>query len=99
MCVINYLDDFAIVNRSFDETEKDQLCLIAILRRLGFSISYKKVTPPAQLARFLGIDIDTRNLELRLPEDKIEKLLLILDEFSTKRKSTRRELERLGGRK
>ena len=96
-CIINYLDDFAVVDRSYDLTKADQLCLIAVLRRLGFSISYKKVTPPSQLARFLGIDIDTQHLKLRLPEDKIQKLITVLEEFSKKRKSTRRDLERLGG--
>ena len=94
-CIINYLDDFAIVNRDFGKTEHDQMCLIGILRRLGFSISFRKVTPPAQVTCFLGIDMDTIQIELRLPDYKVLKLLAVLEEFSNRKKATRRELERL----
>ena len=45
--VLNYLDDFAIVNSTCQEGRRDQMRLISVLSRLGFSISYKKVTPPA----------------------------------------------------
>ena len=95
--IVNYLDDFAVLARNYVTCAADQLRLIHILRRLGFSISYRKVTSPSQTVRFLGIEISTTDLELRLPHDKIIKLQNVLEVFYCKKKASRRELERLGG--
>ena len=95
--VVNYLDDFAITAQNFQKCASDQMLLIAIVRRLGFNISFKKLISPSQTVRFLGIEINTIDLELRLPADKITKLYSILDSFYFKKKATRRDLERLGG--
>ena len=94
---INYLDDFCIVARTKREGEAAQRALVGILRRLGFYVSFKKVTPPAQVVRFLGIDIDSVRIELRLPVDKLEKLRTKLKSFLRRRKGTKGELESLAG--
>ena len=44
------------------------------IRKLGFSINWKKVVDPSQVLVFLGIEIDTVKLELRLPKDKLMQL-------------------------
>ena len=72
--VVNYLDDFAIITRTFEEGCKAQQALVGILRRLGFSVSYKKLTSPMRISRFLGIELDTVDMKLRLPPDKLCKL-------------------------
>ena len=95
--IVNYLDDFCIVGSSREEAASHQHIVIAVLRRLGFWISFKKLKSPCRKIRFLGIDIDAGKLELSLPVDKMEKLLGILGKFQGKRKATRKELERLGG--
>ena len=51
-----------------------QHMLVGILLRLGFYISFKKLLPPAQVTRFLGRDIDSVRMELRLATDKLIKL-------------------------
>lgn len=53
---------------------------------------------PAQRARFLGIEINSINLQLRLPKDKIVKLKQHLGWFLERRNVSRKDLERLGGR-
>lgn len=95
--VVNYLDDFAIVSANINIAKKQQNKFINILRRLGFHISYNKISSPNQITRFLGIDIDTHAMEMRLPDDKINKLLDIIEAFLSKKKATKKELERLGG--
>ena len=88
--VVNYLDDFCIVCR-------DQEVVIAILHRIGFFVSFGKLASPSTTSLFLGIIIDTIKLEMRLPEDKLIRLVTILEEVKGRRKVTRKELERLGG--
>ena len=95
--VVNYLDDYCIVSGTLAEGCRSQGKLISILRRLGFQVSFKKLRSPATTIRFLGIDIDSVALEMRLPEDKLGRLRSILRELGNRRKMSRREMERLGG--
>ena len=97
MRVINYLDDFCIVSTDFAKGCSDQGTVLAILRRIGFLISFPKLTFPATSARFLGINIDSVKLEMSLPQDKLTKLIVILEHIRGRCKATKRELERLGG--
>ena len=46
-----------------------------------------------QVTRFLGIDVDSVAMELRLPEDKLKRLIEQLKLYLRKRKATRLELE------
>ncbi len=94
---INYLDDFCVVARTEQGCREAQWALVRILRRLGFYVSYKKLICPGQVIRFLGIDIDTVDMELRLPADKLLKLMELLKFYINKRKASKKELESLAG--
>ena len=52
--------------------------LIALLRKLGFQINWKKVVDPSTRITFLGIEIA---MCLRLPEDKLTQVCLELSTF------------------
>ena len=95
--VVNYLDDFCIISATLSEGCLFQERLIAILRRMGFYISFKKLQSPSTTVRFLGIEIDSVGLEMRLPGDKLRKLIQILGHVGDKERVSRRELEKLGG--
>ena len=94
---VNYLDDFCLLGRDALSCRDAQQMLVLILRRLGFYISFKKLSPAATVTRFLGIEVDSVEMELRLPKDKLAKLLKILESFIRRRKATKLELEGLGG--
>ena len=95
--VVNYLDDYCIISSTVAEGLHHQATVITILRRIGFFMSFKKLRSHDTTLRFLGIGIDSVALEMRLPEDKLAKLMLTLDSIKGCRKTTRRELEQLGG--
>ena len=69
--IVNYLDNFCVVAHDFETGCKAQAMLLLILWRLGFHISFLKVTSPDTRTRLLGIDINTVMLEMSLPEDKL----------------------------
>lgn len=94
---INYLDDFCLVGRDAHSCMKAQTALLSILGRLGFFVSFKKLTPATTISKFLGIEIDSEKMELRLPRDKLDKLEIQLNKFLKKRKASKLELESLGG--
>ena len=94
---VNYLDDFIVIGATLEEATWAQKVVIKILRYLGFYISWGKVTPPSQVCRYLGLDIDSIKMEIRLPKDKLEKLINLLKKYVGKSTISKKELESLGG--
>ena len=46
--------------------------LIKLLRKLGFQINWNKVVDPCQNSTFLGVEINSNDMELRLSADKLQ---------------------------
>ena len=55
------------------------------------------MTPPSKICWYLGLDIDSIEMELRLPKDKLEKLISSVNNFKDKSSISKQELESLGG--
>ena len=74
-----------------------QKALISTLRSLGFYIAWNKTSYPSTLCRYLGINIDSMQLRLSLPEDKILKLHSELEFWVNRRYATKKQMQRLCG--
>ena len=61
------------------------------------TLAPEKQDGPSTVIVFLGIIIDTSRQELRLPDDKLRRLLSTLDEWERRKACTRRDLESLIG--
>ncbi|KAK3099253.1 hypothetical protein FSP39_001635 [Pinctada imbricata] len=60
-------------------------------------LSAKKTVGPSTSIEYLGIILDSENMEARLPQDKLNRILSIIRQFSSKRTCTKRELLSLLG--
>lgn len=78
--IVQYIDDFLCSGESFTACEKAQHHVIKLLRFLGFYVSWKKVTSPSQTVVYLGIEVDSVAMELRLPNGKLEKIRDLLSQ-------------------
>lgn len=96
--IVVYLDDFLICEKTKDRCVRAMVILISLLRKLGFFINWQKVVDPCQVLVFLGIEIDTTKLELRLPSDKLLQLQEELDSFMQRRRASKRQLQSLVGK-
>lgn len=94
---VNYADDFIIMSHSFNQSLIDQGCAVAVLRYLGFSVAWGKLSPPSTVATYLGIEVDSINLELRLPIDKLLRLRALLESLKGEDKISRKNLQSLTG--
>ena len=94
---VNYLDDFLVVSDTYEQCREAQLFLHQTIRSLGFFIAYDKVRSPAQVQRYLGVELDSLLMSLRLPADKLEKLHAELRFFAGRRRATKRQLQHLCG--
>ena len=95
--VVNYLDDFIVIADSEEECLRQRNILIEVAEFLGFVISYNKVTKPSRVTTFLGITINSTKMELTLPEEKVVKMGIAIDECLASRSVTKKCLQSIGG--
>ena len=95
--IVNYLDDFAIVEESLHKCAQAQSVLIRILRKMGFAVAWSKIEPPLHKVKFLGIMVDSETMTLSLPMSKIDKLTNAIAQLESRGSATKRELESVAG--
>lgn len=96
--VVNYLDDyFCWGSTFFQECANTQNALIQLLGQLGFRIAWNKCSSPSTTCTYLGIEIDSRKMTMRLPREKMCRLMHELDFFKDRSRATLKQLQRLCG--
>lgn len=93
----NYLDDIVCLTDSYEQGVQHQLFIIRLLRKLGFYIAWQKVSSPSCKCVYLGVELNTEDMYMRLPDQKIDKLRKELKLWRHRRKATRKQLEVLVG--
>ena len=96
--MVVYLDDFFLCAPTIDECACAMATLVKLLRHLGFRINWSKVVDPTQCITFLGIEINTRSMCKRLPDDKVLALRRELEIFSKRKRASKRQLQSLAGK-
>jgi len=96
--VVAYLDDFFICESTKDACASTLKTLILLLRKLGFAINWNKVVDPTTSITFLGIEVDSIAMELRLPGDKLKVLREELDRFANLNRASKKQLQSLTGK-
>ena len=92
--LIHYLDDFLFVGEPNTEQGKRSLEIaLQTLEYLGVPVAEHKTEGPATSVTFLGILIDTRNFQLRLPQEKIQRLRELIDRWQSIKVCKRKELQ------
>ena len=72
---LHYLDDFLLLGPPSHPQCQQSLALTLILcEELGFPVTSEKTEGPATTLTFLGIEIDTVQSQIRLPQDKLDRL-------------------------
>ena len=88
------IDDFFFVNSSNYAKALDDLNrFLELAKELGVPIKQEKTFLPCTTLSFVGIEIDSINMEIRLPQDKIDKVKALLAAFKKKKKVTLYELQ------
>ncbi|CAC5376941.1 unnamed protein product [Mytilus coruscus] len=96
--IVAYLDGFFICERTKKRCAQALAVLIALLRKLGFCISWSKVTDPCHKIVFFGVEIDSTTLESRLPISKLTDLKSELAEFLLRKHASKKQSQSLAGK-
>ena len=95
--LIHYLDDFFIASATRDGCQNDLDIFLLICKEIGVPIADDKLCGPTNVLTYLGIEIDTVNMQVRLPEEKFNKIMVLVKQWVKKKKCTKRELLALIG--
>ena len=92
------LDDFLFVGPpDYDVCFSHLKKFLNMANVLGVPIKDEKTVLPCTTLTFVGIELDSEQMEKRLPEDKIVKIKSLLNEFKKRRKVKLVELQSLIG--
>ena len=95
-CLTNYIDDL-VGNATVSQAEPAFQKLQNLLQELGLTISHKKLVAPTTKCVCLGIEVDTVNSTLSIPQQKMEEILVVCQQWQNKNQCTRKELQSLLG--
>ena len=95
--IIHYLDDFFWCSPTLEGCKSDMDKLMNLFVYLNIPLADKKLVGPCTVIVFLGIEIDSADMVIRLPQDKLSHLLTILPLWKDKRKCTKKDLLSLIG--
>ena len=86
----HYLDDYFLAGHAgSDECSQALDTSISLFRRLGIPLAPNKIVGPRKVIVYLGIEIDSETMELRLPQEKLDPLLHLIRTLEGKKKCTK----------
>ena len=95
--VIHILDDFLFLGPSEDKYRIELKNFLNLCHQIGVPIADEKTMGPATALQFAGITLDTVSMEVRLPDDKLDKCREQLSFFCSRKSVTLKELQSLIG--
>ena len=98
--MIHYLDDFCGCERDKEKATSVLSQTLSAFSQLGVPVAPEKVEGPVTCIKFLGLDVDTVAMQVRIPDDKLKDLKTLIDKVIEKehKKITLKELQSLIGK-
>ena len=97
--IVHYLDDYLLVSSDNTQLATKELTQVKnVFAKLHIPIAEDKLVGPVTKLTYLGIDIDTTNLTISLPEQKMRDLQTLLPIWTSKHKCTKKQLLSLIGK-
>ena len=90
--LVHYLDDFFFANSSLDLCQRDMARFVSISEYLGVPLAEDKLVGPVQCITYLGIEIDSVAMTIRLPEDKLANLRRLVQTWVHKNRVLKRDI-------
>ena len=95
--ILHLLDDFLTIDKPGMDANKTMFALLQLFSHLNVPLSAHKTTGPTPVIEYLGIILDSLNMQARLPLDKVERIAAMLELLLHRKKCTKRELLQLLG--
>ena len=97
--VAHYLDDyFTCGPRGGLVCKRNLDIMLHVCSLIGFSVQPSKVVEPTTKLEYLGIVVDSEDMQLKTSDERIEQMLVELDEWSHRKVCTKRQMLSLIGK-
>ncbi len=94
--IFHYLDDYITIGPpDSGQCSSNLSTIIRTCAELGVPLEEKKCEGPTQCLTFLGMELDSSARTIRLPKEKLERLLSLLEECGNRKALRKRELQSL----
>ena len=94
----HYLDDYITAGAAgSDECHRNCQIITSMCELLGVPLASKKCEGPQTCLEYLGFELDTIKGEIRLPEEKLQRLETLLQSWDGKKSCTKHDLDSLIG--
>jgi hypothetical protein len=94
----HYLDDYITRGAPVSqECHANMQQMLSLCHRLGVPVARSKCAGPTVALTFLGFELDTHLMVVRLPQEKLRRTLAMAHEWASKKACKKRELESLVG--
>ena len=95
---IHYSDDYFFIALHPNTATEEFQTAVQAFKDLGLPVAIEKTVPPTTCLPFLGIQLDSTDLSMSVPEEKQSELLALLHSWVGRRKCTKTELLHLTGK-
>ena len=80
--VEHYLDDYITMGPSGSGVcEQNLKVMLSYCQKLGVPVSAEKCASPSSKVTFLGFELDTISMVIRLPEEKLQRIKLLVQKW------------------
>lgn len=93
-----YLDDYAGAHLSLEQANSAYHHFLRVTNSLGLNLAENKCVPPTQVIEWLGYEVNTINMSVRIPQEKLDQVLQECLLWTGRRRATRAMIQSLAGR-
>ena len=97
-CLLAYVDDFAGIAQTCQQTLKGLAAFEETCEKLGLKLAPGKTAFPSTSMQWLGFHFDTIDMSITIPEQKLTDLLEEAERWMTKTHASRNEYQSLAGK-
>ena len=97
MNIIHYLDDFLIIENTYDKCLHGLNVFLEVCKTIDVPIANEKTVLPVKTIQFLGLEIDSEKGEIRLPPEKLDKCRTLILNLISQEKATLVQLQQVLG--
>lgn len=90
--IFHLLDDFLTIDRPDSCAERTMPLMTTLFKRLNIPLAKYKVVGPCTIIEYLGIILDTENMEAQLPQEKVIRICNFINQFLNRNVCSKREL-------
>lgn len=96
--LLAYLDDFGASYASKKQAEDSFQTFVNLAARLGLSLAQEKSVPPTHVMEWLGYTVDSRNMSIKIPHQKLQAILQDCKAWLNKTRANKKTIQEIVGR-